>query len=62
MSRKSYEGEGATLVIPIATAGFKSSSTSSTIYIEPEWPLDDSYFYVFRQPVKFYCLPSQVSS
>ncbi|EUC53611.1 kinase [Rhizoctonia solani AG-3 Rhs1AP] len=60
ISRESDLGEGAaTQAISIATAGSAISLMSSMVHTEPGWPLDGSYFYVFRQPVKFYCLPSQ---
>lgn len=37
-------------------------SSAPTISIEPQWPLDHSYCYAFKDPATFYCLPSQVRS
>ncbi|CAE6484387.1 unnamed protein product, partial [Rhizoctonia solani] len=50
---------GSTRVISIATTNAITSGTVPGIHTEPEWPLEDCYFHVFRRPTKFYCLPSQ---
>ncbi|KDN35720.1 hypothetical protein RSAG8_11343, partial [Rhizoctonia solani AG-8 WAC10335] len=47
-----------TRVIPIATAGTDTPDTPA-VHTEPEWPLDGSSFYVYKRPVKLYCLPFQ---
>ncbi|EUC58905.1 kinase domain protein [Rhizoctonia solani AG-3 Rhs1AP] len=60
ISRSLDIGEGATTKITrIPIASSHTSGASPRIYIEPGWPLNDSYFYVYKRPVKFYCLPSQ---
>ncbi|CAE6460950.1 unnamed protein product [Rhizoctonia solani] len=51
--------DGSTPVISIATANAITSSTVPRIHTEPEWPLEDFYFHVFRRPAMFYCLPLQ---
>ncbi|CAE6484363.1 unnamed protein product [Rhizoctonia solani] len=48
-----------TPVISIAIANAITSSMDPRIRTEPEWPLEDCYFHVFRRPTMFYCLPSQ---
>ncbi|CAE6498733.1 unnamed protein product [Rhizoctonia solani] len=60
ISRKSDSDQGSTIpVIPITASSCSISSTSPAVHIEPAWPFEDSYCYVFRRPTKFYCLPSQ---
>ncbi|KDN35667.1 hypothetical protein RSAG8_11410, partial [Rhizoctonia solani AG-8 WAC10335] len=60
ISRESDRGKCATsAVISIGTAGSDISSSSLLVHTEPVWPLDGSYFYVFRRPVKFYCLEAK---
>ncbi|CAE6474589.1 unnamed protein product [Rhizoctonia solani] len=60
ISRRSNSNEDMTVrAIPIATKGSHTNGGSPTIHMEPGWPFDDAYFYVFKRPVEFYCLPSQ---
>ncbi|CUA70585.1 hypothetical protein RSOLAG22IIIB_09000 [Rhizoctonia solani] len=47
--------------IPIASGGSTGSNALAAVHTEPEWPLGGSSFYVYKRPVKFYCLPSQAS-
>lgn len=55
-------GHSSALSIPISRPNLsKLDSPGSSVSFEPEWPLEDSYCYVFQQPTKFSCLPSQVS-
>ncbi|CAE6461867.1 unnamed protein product [Rhizoctonia solani] len=59
ISRHLEKGETVdTKIIPISAVA-SHISTSSMIQVEPKWPLNNCYLYVFKQPVKFYCLPSQ---
>ncbi|KAG8712659.1 hypothetical protein FRC11_014571, partial [Ceratobasidium sp. 423] len=51
-----------TRAIPVTTTGPHTSGTVQAIHIEPVWPYEDSYLYVFKRPVQFYCLPSQASA
>jgi hypothetical protein len=49
------------LSLPITGPGFGGWSPPNIgLPFLPEWPLMNSYCYVFRQPAKFYCLPTQV--
>ncbi|KAG8753087.1 hypothetical protein FRC11_007735 [Ceratobasidium sp. 423] len=57
--RSNHDEDTTTRAIPITTEGSHTNGESPTIYMEPGWPFDDAYFYVFKRPVEFYCLPSQ---
>ncbi|KAG8700001.1 hypothetical protein FRC11_013288, partial [Ceratobasidium sp. 423] len=57
--RSNNDEETTTRAIPITTEGPHTNGASPMIYMEPGWPFDDAYFYVFKRPVEFYCLPSQ---
>ncbi|CAE6435230.1 unnamed protein product [Rhizoctonia solani] len=47
--------------IPIAIRGSGAPYVPAVVHTKPEWPLGGSSFYVYKRPVKFYCLPSQAS-
>ncbi|CAE6426350.1 unnamed protein product [Rhizoctonia solani] len=60
ISRRSNRDEDTTArAIPITADGSHTNGTYPSIRMEPGWPFDDAYFYVFKRPVEFYCLPSQ---
>ncbi|QRV96203.1 kinase domain protein [Ceratobasidium sp. AG-Ba] len=47
------------LTVPIVGKYYPSSDgPEPAIYIEPEWPFQDSYCYTFQDPAVFYCLTS----
>ncbi|CAE7185301.1 unnamed protein product [Rhizoctonia solani] len=48
-----------TVAVSINTNGSNVLGAPLVAHIEPNWPLDASFFYVFKRPTRFYCLPSQ---
>ncbi|KAG8751307.1 hypothetical protein FRC11_009521 [Ceratobasidium sp. 423] len=60
ISRRADNDEDSTArVISITATGSHTPGVSPAVHIEPRWPFDDAYIYVFKRQVKFYCLPSQ---
>ncbi|KAF8593846.1 kinase-like protein [Ceratobasidium sp. AG-I] len=57
------QGIGALDLPNVPIVGPKSGDTKlgdAILSVEPNWPLEHSYCYAFKNPVTFYCLPSQV--
>ncbi|KAG9096667.1 hypothetical protein FRC06_008437 [Ceratobasidium sp. 370] len=45
--------------VPVGSHGI--NGLQPIIPAGPDWPFEDSYCYVFRRPMKFYCLPTQLN-
>ncbi|KAF8595250.1 kinase-like protein [Ceratobasidium sp. AG-I] len=57
------QGAGTLDLATVPVLGSGSGDTKlgdAIISVEPNWPLEDSYCYAFKNPTRFYCLPSQL--